>query len=123
MRCRRCAQVRRTSYTWSLHIAAAAADELHGQSPYLSTTLLEFQPHLLVKKSSYKHVNAKAYLMPTSYETGQRRRAQISNTSAGGWLDITDGSPNKKMRFLQEENSAYVAGESPRKEKTRVDGH
>lgn len=79
-----------------LHITVTAADEPRGQSPYLRTALPESQPHLPVKKTTYQHVSAKAYLMPTSYETGQRRHAQINNANAGGWLGISDGRPNKK---------------------------
>ena len=101
-----------------IRIATTAADTLRTQSSYLTelvTNLPDFEPHLLVKRTTFPHVSAKAYAIPSNFESGRRRRAP---NSAGAWLGVAEGSPNKKRRVLQEEDLDYNAGKSPAKQKS-----
>lgn len=101
-----------------IRIATQAADNLHFQRQHLTslaTHLPEFEPAMLVPKTRYPHVSARANLPPHIYETGRRRRPpQNTNT----WMGANE-SPAKKRRVVQEEDLDYgVVGKSPRKDKT-----
>ncbi|PAV22816.1 hypothetical protein PNOK_0277300 [Pyrrhoderma noxium] len=101
-----------------IRIATQAADNLHFQRQHLTslaTHLPEFEPAMLVPKTRYPHVSARANLPPHIYETGRRRRPpQNANT----WMGANE-SPAKKRRVVQEEDLDYgVVGKSPRKDKT-----
>ncbi|EJC98613.1 uncharacterized protein FOMMEDRAFT_113764 [Fomitiporia mediterranea MF3/22] len=107
-----------------IRIATQAADSLHIQTGHLHslvTHLPEFEPAMLVPKTRYPHVSARAYMPPHSFETGRRRRAPIG---AGAWMGATESSPQKKRRVVQDEDLDYgTAAKTPRKEKNGETGH
>lgn len=102
-----------------IRIATQAADSLHVQMGHLTalaTHLPEFEPAMLVPKTRYPHVSHRAYMPPHSLETGRRRRQPVAGTV---WLGLTEPSPHKKRKVIQDEDADYgTVSKSPRKEKT-----
>lgn len=100
-----------------IRIATQAADNLRTQSAHLTAIashLPDFDATLFARRTRYPHVSARAYVLPSSFESGRRRRAP----NTGGWLGTGDGSPNKRRRVVQEEDLEYGGtGKTPKKDK------
>ncbi|TDL20892.1 hypothetical protein BD410DRAFT_724971 [Rickenella mellea] len=97
-----------------IRIACLAADGLRSSYHHMTTLLTNlpnFEPNMLVRKTTYPHVAPRSFLFPPP-DTGRRRRAA---NSGGLLLGSTESSPNKRRRVVEDEE--YGVGKTPRRDR------